>query len=1016
MTVKKLYLILCTLLFTCLTSFGQELIVRGVVSDATGYSLPGVNVFNLNTKTGTITNIDGAYEVKAQKGDELQFSYISMKTITSKVTGSKIDVVLHEDSEILNEVVVIGYGTSTKKDLTGAVASIKLEDTPLASIPNVNVLESLKGSLPGINIGISTSAGGTPGFSIRGQNSISAGNSPLLVVDGIIGGDFAQLNPQDIASIDVLKDASSAAVYGSRAANGVIIVTTKRGKTEKPQFNFNMSYGVNSWTRKPKMMNGKQYLQLRKDFYTAQGYEGSDLEPENFLKPKEWSAYQAGSEYNWLDEASRTGNTQNYQLSVSGAGDKFNYYVSANHYSQKGILKGDDFTRTSVLAKLEATVNDYIKAGINVSGNIRDYSGIGPDMYQATYLGPWGYMNSTEVGYENWLERYPGGNTTWSNPLWSSYGVDDKDTRYGASLKSFAEFKLPWVEGLSWRVNAAYNLSQVKQGRFNHENHYVNTMRLTEMRDPSMFLKNANGNSRSNNGNSWLMNQIINYNRTFGLHKIDLTLMSERQRSHSDGVYASASDFEQAGTTVLGYNSLELGNVEKRGVDSYKTQSSQLAYMGRVNYVYKNRYHGSASFRRDGFSAFGEGHKFGNFYSGALAWTITEEDFMKNDILNYMKLRFSYGENGNPSIASYSTFPTIGYGAYIFGTEYVKSMYQNKLANKTLGWERTQAYNFGVDFGLFNDRLTGNIEYYNSMTRDLLVTRRLPITTGYGSILDNMGKLANWGLEISLRSKNIQTHDFSWSTGLSFWMNRNKIKSLYGMDTDGDGREDDDLNNGWFIGKSLGAIYSYTVDGIVQESDTEYRNQYNAQPGDVKFVDISGPEGIPDGKIDATYDRSIIGYTSPNFRMNMSNTLEYKNFQLYFSLDYVNGGGNRYMSDNEKGFNPNRMPDANWLAESYWTPENPSNVSPRANYNNTRGWGFYQSREFLRLQDISLSYSFSSELLNKTKLFTSAKVFVSGKNLLTITDWRGMDPEAGQRIGEGSPSSKLISVGANISF
>ncbi|MEF9840407.1 MAG: SusC/RagA family TonB-linked outer membrane protein, partial [Lachnospiraceae bacterium] len=630
--------------------------------------------------------------------------------------------------------------------------------------------------------------------------------------------------------------------------------------------------------------------------------------------------------------------------------------------------------------------------------------------------GPFGFMNSTEKGYENWLERYPGGNTTWANPLWSAYGVDDMDIRYAASIKAFTEIRLPWVEGLSLRVNVAYNLSQTKQAQFNHEEQYVNTLKLAEMQNPSAFLKNANGYSRSNNGHSWLINQILNYNRTFGYHKIDLTFLSERQRSHADGVYASASDFQQAGTTVLGYNALEMGNQEKRGADTHKTQSSQLAYMARGNYVYKNRYHASASYRRDGFSAFSEGCKFGDFFSTALAWTLTEEDFMKNSILNYLKLRLSYGENGNPSIDSYSTFPTIGGGSYLFGNETVKTIYQNKLANKLLGWERTQAMNVGLDFGFFNDRLTGDVEYYNSTTKDLLVTRRLPFTAGYGSILDNMGKIANWGIEISLRSKNIMTTDFSWETGLTFWMNRNKIKSLYGIDSNGDGCEDDDLSNGWFIGKPLGAIYNYTVDGIVQKEDTEYCTQFNAKPGDVKFVDISGPNGVPDGKIDATYDRSIIGYTSPNFKMNMSNTITYKNFQLYFALDYVNGGGNRYLSNNEKGFNPNIMPNANWINEEYWTPENHSNVSPRVNYNNSRGWGFYQSREFLRLQNVTFNYTLDKKTLDKIKVLTSAKVFVSGMNLLTITHWRGLDPEAAQRIGEGSPSFKVFSLGANISF
>lgn len=984
--------------------------IEGKVTDKSGLALPGVTIVNLQNKAGTITNIDGYFKINGEKGNKLKFSYVGMKTLVLTANKTSLSVTLEESSITLNEVVAIGYGTTTKKDLTGSVSSLKLEDSPLMSLPNNNVLESLKGSLPGVNIGMNTSAGGTPSFSIRGQNSISAGNAPLLVVDGIIGGNFSEINPHDIATIDILKDASSTAVYGSRAANGVIIITTKRGKTEKPRLNFSMNYGVQSWTRKPELMNGDQYLQFRKDYYISEGASGKDLEPEFFLRPKEWAAYQAGSEINWFDETTQNAIKQDYQVSVSGASDHFNYYLSTNYTNQEGLMIGDEFTRSSILAKLEANLSKHIKAGVNLSGSIRDYSGVTPDMYTATYIGPWGFLNSTEKGYEQWKERYPGGNTTWGNPLWNSFGVDNNDIRYIGRVKSFLKVQLPWIKGLSWTLNGSYDINQTKQANFVHEEHYVNTLKIAEMANPTAFLKNANGSSRSNNSHGWLVNQILNYNQTFNGHKIDLTFMSERQRSHSDGVYSSASDFEQAGTSVLGYNSLQLGNKDKRGVSTWKTQSSQLAYMGRLNYVFNEKYHFSASYRHDGYSAFSENFKYGDFKSAAVAWTISKEDFFKNNIVNYLKLRASYGENGNPSIGSYSTFPTVGTGGYIFGQEYKKSLYQNKLANKSLGWERTEALNFGVDFGLLKDRITGNVEYYNSITKDLLVTRRLPNTSGYGSILDNMGKISNWGLEVGIHTLNIKTRDFEWTTDLSFWLNRNKIDSLYGIDSDNDGKEDDDLGNRWFIGKSLGAVYDYTMDGIVQKEDKDYMEKYNAKPGDVKFRDINN-----DGKINSD-DRSIIGYSKPNYNLNLRNTITYLDFQLYFSLNYINGGNSHYLSNNEKGFNPALMPSANWINEEYWTPEKPSNISPRANYRNSRGYGFYQSREFLRLQDITLSYNFSKKLLDKTNFFTQAKVFVSGKNLLTLTNWRGLDPEAGQRIGEGSPSFKTISLGLNVSF
>lgn len=430
--------------------------------------------------------------------------------------------------------------------------------------------------------------------------------------------------------------------------------------------------------------------------------------------------------------------------------------------------------------------------------------------------------------------------------------------------------------------------------------------------------------------------------------------------------------------------------------------------------MWKDRYHASFSFRRDGFSAFAEGFKYGNFKSAALAWTASEEDFMKNEILNYLKLRFSYGENGNPAIENYATFPKVATGQYIFGEAYTKTLYQKTLANKALGWEKTNAFNLGADFGLFTNRLTGNVEYYNSVTTDLLITRRLPATSGYTTIFDNMGKVANWGLEIGLHSVNIETKDFQWGTDVSFWLNRNKIKSLYGIDSNKDGKEDDDISNGWFIGKSLGAVYDYTFDGIVQESDIEYQKKYNMKPGDAKFVDLDN-----NGKIDAN-DKSVIGYSKPNFTVNMRNTLSYKNFQLFFSLNWISGGGknNYYILNNERAMVPNITQTAcNWLDQEYWTPEHPSNKIPRVNYSQqSYKYGFHQARDFVRLQDITLSYTLNKKLLDKTQFFTNAKLFVSGKNLLTFSGWSGMDPETGQRIGEGEPSFKTFSFGLNVSF
>jgi len=1018
-TTKKVSLFAFCLVIFCCQAFAQQITVHGKVLDSKSQAnLVGATVTVAGTQAGTVSNENGEFSIKANVGDQLKVQSVGYaESVVTVTNASDITVQLDAVVQSLNNVVVIGYGTSKKKDLTGAVASIKLENSPVALLPNVNVLDALKGRLPGLDIGVTTNAGGNPSFNIRGQNSIRASNTPLIVLDGVIyTGSFNEINPSDIASVDVLKDASSAAVYGSRSANGVVLITTKRGKAGKPLINFRATSGIQTYTAKPDMRDGPQFIQFRTDVQTMNGASPSDLEIDRLLNPKELEAYNAGHTVNWWNEVTSPAPFQDYQMSVSGGSEGVNYYISGDYMNQKGIVYNDQFKKFTFLAKLEAKITSWMKYGLTLSVANKNADGVSADLEKGTILGPYSYVHSTFPGFENWYERYPQTSTTTFSPFWRTLTYDeDRNQNYRST--NFLRFDIPWIDGLSYTATYALNRWEGHGSQFNNEKTFVNTLKLTDLQDQTKYLVDANGYRNNSERTDWYLNHLINYNQTFNEHSFDVTLLAERQEVKNRTMSLSAKDFSQAGTTVLGVNSLELGDPTKRSVSTGIDQLDQLAYMARVNYVYKQRYHLSASIRKDGYSGFATGNQYGTFRALAAAWTASGESFVRDNLpfVNFLKLRASYGENGNPTVGAYATFPSIGTSNYLFGTNSVNTAYVNRLANKNLKWETTTSLNFGMDFSIFKDVVHGNIDYYNSNTTDLLIRRAIPIMNGFTTVDDNLGKNHNSGLEIQLNTNNVNTKDFKWSSGIYFWKNTNKIITIYGLDGNKDGKEDDDIANGYFIGKSLGAIYDYTFDGIIQTGDTAFIRQYGGRPGDVKLKDLNN-----NGKIDPD-DRSIIGYTKPNYSLSFSNTISYKNLELYFMFSTIQGGGkdNYYLASNQFAQNPNTLfaTVANWLDKPYWMPDNPSNITPRPNYSNTYGYKFSQGHSFIRLQDVILSYQLDNKLLANTPV-KNLKVYVAGKNLLTWTKWEGLDPETATTFASvnGFPVMKTVTFGLDVSF
>ena len=585
--------------------------ITGIVKDQSGEPVIGANIVEKGTTNGTITDIDGQYSLEVGSNSILVVSYIGY--ITQEIPVGKnntLDVLLREDTETLDEVIVIGYGTTKRKDFTGSVSSVKLENSPIALSPNLNALESLKGNVSGLDIGATNSAGGEPSMQMRGQKSISGSNDPLIVVDGVIFmGSINDINPNDIASYDVLKDATSAAAYGSRSANGVIIITTKRGKTGKPVVTFNATGSMQTWQNKPELMKGEQWLES-----VMARNNSSDL---SWLKPQELANMEAGREINWLDASTRTGWVQDYQVAVSGAGEKMNYYLSAAYSDNQGVVIGDDYNRITALAKINTDITSWLQIGVDAAFTKSDYSGVGANIGEATQTSPYGVMYRNES--EKLLEKYPYTQSS-VNALWNTDKSvrDNKDIRNNFRANAYAVVKLPWVEGLSYRFNYAGNLSKNQSGDFYYEGYFVKEGAYDDETRYSpatlqSLLASANGKINNNTTDSWVIDNILNYKNTFGKHSIDLTAVATRDRKKYEMIETTGSNFAANGNTTLGINGLHKATVQKVNMDN--NQRSNIGYLGRASYSYDDRYFFTGSYRRDGASVFGVNQKWGDFFA-----------------------------------------------------------------------------------------------------------------------------------------------------------------------------------------------------------------------------------------------------------------------------------------------------------------------------------------------------------------------------------------------------------------
>lgn len=1007
---KKLFL-LAAAMMSAVSLLAQNHQVSGTVADPSGEPLIGVGIVIKGTTTGTMTDVDGTFSLSVPAGAVLEISSIGYASQEITVGDkSVLNIVLEEDAELIEGTVVIGYGTVKRTNFTGSVNTVNVAEGGIANAPRTNALEMLRGVAPGLSMSQSGIAGATPNLQIRGQKSISASSDPsvsqpLIVLDGVIfKGSINDIDPTTIESMSVLKDATSLASYGSQAANGVIMITSKKGTAGKPMINFRGSVSMVEQNYTPKLRTGEEYVEL------INARQGNAPGTTSWMSELEKANYAAGKETDWVKYVSQTGVQQEYALNVSGGTDdrRLTYLAGVSHSDNTNFIKGNEFIRTTITSRLNAQINKYISAGMNFNWAHMKDDGVRPSYTR--YFSPYG-----EPEYEDGSRRkyIIGANQeTAINPLWNVFeGVDAEFRGNAATIGGNVEVKFPWIEGLSYRITGNYTTRNFDTKRFTHERNYIlptDTVFTTETYD--QYLNSAGGYLQNTKQVSWVLDNILTYNRDIGKHYINATLVYTRDFSQTQGHRVDGTDFSKLGNTTLGFYGL--GNATTQTITDITYQlHTDVGYLARVNYSYANKYHFNASVRRDGSSVFGSDHKWGIFPAVGAAYTISDEPFFKVPVIDYLKLKVSWGKNGNQSLQPYGTLSRMamgrsgGYVAY-FGGQPVFGEAMTTLGNPDLGWETTTSWNWGWETDLLNHLLHWEVDMYTSKTTDQIFPRTIsPIGSGFISQSATMGQVNNWGIESSLRANIIRKRDISWDATLNFTLNRNKLVRLYGGEN-----EPDDITNNLFIGKSLGAIYGYEYDGVVQATDTDFMAKNGRTPGDIKEKDQNG-----DGVIKPEDDMVILGYTPEAFRMSLSTNFRYKNWNLYmlFNGVFSDGQYGKALNNNAILSYTEGMMYLNTVNHPYYTDENPSTIYPKA-WNAAGSLSYVKNYGFVRLQDVNISYSLPERLVKKVGL-SGAQVYVSGSNLFFIApDWEYSDPEV--RSFQSQQLRRTYTFGINVRF
>ena len=989
-----------------LLTLAQDRAVTGtVLSTEDNSTLPGVTVVVKNTNTGTSTDSDGKFSINAGANATLVFSAVGFATQEIAVGNrSVVDVKMGVDLKTLNEVIVVGYGTQKKSQLTGAISSVSAKQ--IGELPITNAQQALQGRAAGVDVNQAGSKpGATPQIRIRGRRSFSGSNDPLFVVDGIpLSGGIEDINPNDIASMEILKDASSTAIYGSRGSNGVVIITTKRGTPGKTVVSFDAYTGLNKSLGRIDVMDGPQFAEYKRESRRAGGNypngPSTDAADLRIFEPVELDGIKSGRTTDYPDALLRTGTINNYQIGVSGGTEKTQFNVSANYFQDKGVVKNQDFTRYTFRVNLDHKINDKLRLGISslTSHYVRNGENFNP-------LG--GALDENPLGKpfddEGNLIFLPTQDGLRTNPLAEIVpgAVIDERKNYRIFNSLYAEWKI--IDGLSYRFNFGPDFKIDRYGRFFDRETNARRQAPASANTATRFIFN------------YTLENIVNYTKQFNsVHNLNVTLLQSFQQDDDE-----RHVIDVTGVPARTQQFFNLGNASQvNGVGSDIRQWTLLSYMARVNYDFNDKYLLTATIRADGSSRFGANNKYGYFPSVAVGWNIDKENFMKDARwMDMLKLRLSYGAVGNTAINPYQTQANLSRTSYAWENSGAFGYRPNTIANPDLRWETSATANAGLDFSFFSGRVSGALEYYVTNTTDLLAPQPLPNSTGFGGFTTNIGHTRNKGIEVTVSTVNIDKGGFRWNTDFNFNHNQEEIVEL------ANGKVDD-VAAGRFIGEPLSVVFDLKKTGIWQTSEADLARSFGFLPGEIKIEDFNG-----DGRINAN-DRQILGSAIPSFVAGITNRFEYKGFDLSFFL-YARAG--QFIVSGFHQGNNTLAGRYNNLDIDYWTPNNPTNEFPRPNENqesprNSSTLRYFDG-SFLKVRNINFGYNVPKAWSNKLGM-TSLRLFTSIQQPFIFSQYRtkykGIDPEVeldngtsngNQAIGSSlSPAVTIYTFGLNAKF
>ena len=984
--------------------FAQGTVSGNVVDSETGTPLPGVNVVVQGTSTGVSTDFDGNYQISVSQGAVLEFSFIGFETQSISVSGDQINVSMIPSADSLDEIVVTGYGTQTRREVTGSIVTIGSEI--IEKIATGSGVDAIKGQVAGVDI---TSGGGRPGQNpvvrVRGRRSISASNDPLYVVDGIPqtsstdDGAIFDINPQDIQSMEILKDAAATAIYGSRGANGVILITTKRGRTGDTKINYSGYYGVTSVTNIPDMMNGEEYAAARREAFRQDAnsrfsYAGTIPNDEAvFLRDAaQLESIRTGSSFNYLDAVLNQGYQNSHQISANGGSESTQYNVSVGYFKEDGIIDQMDFERITGRVNLDHRINDTFKFGISMllSNSVNNW-GSSAVMSEALSNIPIGKPYADD-GSLNFFTFNDGIRTNPLSELVPGAYVDERiSTRFFAPI--YLQVNL--AEGLQFTSTFGPDMRFRRKGEF--RDRFTNDNRGGPA-DAEVENKKEFG---------FTLENLVTYNKDIGPGNLKVTLLQSIQEFSSEFAKAEVQNLPYS--SQLWYN---IGTAEVKGNLSSGLSEWQLqSYMGRVNYNIDGKYLLQASLRADGSSRLAEGNKWAYFPGVSVGWRVLEDISPDNATFDEFKLRASYGEVGNTAISPYQTQGALARTVYAWNETPAFGYRLNDIPNPELGWEISKTIDVGFDYSFLEGRISGAFDYYVTNTTDLLLARNLPYTSGYTSVFQNVGATKTNGVEFNVNAAIVESDKFSWDVNLNVSGYNEAIVELALKDESGNPL--DDAGNNWFIGQPIRVFFDYTKAGIWQLNEADQAAAIQGtDPGQIKLADING-----DGNITPA-DRSVLGSDVPEYFGGITNTFTYGNFDL--SAFFYFRQGHMIQSNFHVG-NANGQLRYNHLDVDYWTPTNPTNDYPRPNFTQERPENgstlTYFDGSYVKLRNITLGYNFESSTASKLG-FDNLRAYVQGQNLWFSSEYDTFDPEIGEAtLGSGTtPSSKLIAFGIRAGF